>query len=195
MKRSLLYVGTATLALLALTAALFAVCVGHYVALERAVTQSGGTDVTCFALVYGGKLDAQSLEKAQNRLGSDIKLVRGGNGSVYGCLAADNPLECAACEIMARGVLGVDARVDRWVSGRAATGAAQSRQIPALRHDAGAALQAVTKRLLSGVDDSAVTQYQGMNSASARGRRYHAAARAGNDITYMLAEGYLPVDY
>ena len=50
------------------------------------------------------------------------------------------------------------------------------------------------ERLLAGQGERAAV-YGDARSASARGERYHAAARAGANIEYMLAEGYLPVDY
>ena len=45
------------------------------------------------------------------------------------------------------------------------------------------------------VGDAPATQYRGERSCSARGTRYHAAVCAGECAEYMIAEGYLPVEY
>lgn len=181
-----------TLALTLALGAALAHCGARYGRLADAVAREGGADAVCCALVYGGELSDAELKRARERLGAGITLERGARG-VYGFFAANAPLTGAVCELRLRGVLGLGARVDRWVCARGATGLNAGRELhvrPRALAPAG-----VVRQLMAAMGEPEAALYLGARSASARGEKYHAAARAGTNIEYMLAEGYLPVDY
>jgi len=196
MKRAIICAAAGICALLALLTAGYAV---RYAALEDIMARAGGADAACFAVVYGARLDDAALGRARDMLGAGAVLTQDADGRAYACLAAGDAWQCAALELRARGALGAWARADRWVEAtganalsapqRGADGAIEAR--PRL---GGYALDAAL-RLLCEAGDSVRGSYAGERSASARGDRYHAAARMGDEVTYMLAEGYLPIDY
>ena len=95
---------------------------------------------------------------------------------------ARSPIESAVYEMRLRGALGMNARADRWA-------AAQG-----VRLESDDMTDKVDD-MLGVVGDASATQYRGERSCSARGARYHAAVRAGEQTEYMIAEGYLPVEY
>lgn len=165
----------------------------RYAALERA---AGGAQASYHALIYGGAAPEGMFERLSGSLPAGAALLRGADGAVYGYASAASAWECALSEMRLRGALGAWARADRWTVAVGATRAQPGRAIPIDRAwgaQAGAG-QAV-ERLMRACGDEAATGYRDGVSASARGARCHAAARAGSEIEYMLADGYLPVDY
>lgn len=171
----------------------------RYGGLAGAMLRAGGSDISCFALLYGGRMDHAALERAQGLLGGDVALLRGGDGRVYGYVEAKDVWRCAALELRARGALGAWRYADRWVSARGASGLSAAARgceaaIEMPEAYADAALD-MTLRLLMQTGDRVRGSYASGRSASARGDRYHAAVRMGDDVIYMLAEGYLPIDY
>lgn len=194
MKMGIKCAGMAVLALGAALGIALACCGARYAALVSAVAREGGADAVCCALVYGREMSDAELARAQERLGPELRLARGAQGRVYGCFAAATPAAGALCEMRLRGELGLGARADRWCCARGGTGFEGGREIALRPRGAGSTPMRVVERLLAGRGERAAV-YGDARSASARGERYHAAARAGANIEYMLAEGYLPVDY
>ena len=96
--------------------------------------------------------------------------------------SARSPMESAVYEMRLRGALGMNARADRWAAAKG--GRLESDDMADKVED-----------MLGVVGDASATQYRGERSCSARGSRYHAAVCAGECAEYMIAEGYLPVEY
>lgn len=174
---------------LALSAAVCMAIVGmlfaytaKYAHLCSSAARAEGIMENCRALIHGGEMSDAELKQLRARLCGGMELVRGADGCVWGVLMAKNPLEAAMYEMQLRGALGMCARADRWVVARGG------------RIKADDALWAA-ERLLNAAGECAASHYRGVNSASVRGAKYHAAVRAGACAEYMIAEGYLPVDY
>lgn len=171
-----------------------------YSALRDAAERAGGADACCYALVYGGEMTEGGFAAARARVNSDINMQRGAFGDVYGWFCARDAAQCARMEGELRAALGEHARVDRWVVALGASSVQervpQDMRIPLRAAEPTEELSAAVMRLLSAVGDDVGSAYSQGRCASANGARYQAAARAGDDgIWYMLAEGYLPIDY
>lgn len=171
-----------------------------YAGLCEAVERAGGADACCYALVYGGEMTESAFAAASARVSGGINMQRGAFGDVYGWFCARDAAQCARMEGELRAALGDHARVDRWVVALGASGVQervpQDMRIPLRATEPTEELCAAVMRLLSAAGDGAVSAYSQGRCASANGARYQAAARAGDDgIWYMLAEGYLPIDY
>ena len=172
----------------------------HYAALRDAAERAGGADACCYALVYGGEMTEGGFAAARARVNSDINMQRGAFGDVYGWFCARDAAQCARMEGELRAALGEHVRVDRWVVALGASSVQervpQDMRIPLCAAEPTDELSAAVMRLLSAVGDDVGSAYSQGRCASANGARYQAAARAGGDgIWYMLAEGYLPIDY
>ena len=98
------------------------------------------------------------------------------------CLMSWIPMRPGAFLDDLRGALGMNARADRWAAAKG--GRLESDDMADKVED-----------MLGVVGDASATQYRGERSCSARGSRYHAAVCAGECAEYMIAEGYLPVEY
>lgn len=167
-----------------------------YRPLERAIQVECGARADYHVLVYGGKLSDSAMARLGVALPEGMELMRGADGAVYGYASATSSWGCALSELRLRGMLGASARADRWVTAVGATRVQRQTQIPVERGwSVDATLVDRAGRLLEACFDAALTQYAGNGCASARGEGYHAAVRAGAELEYMLADGYLPVDY
>lgn len=169
-----------------------------YAALYRPLERAVGAvcaHASYQVLVYGGGLAPDAVARLNGALPEGVELMCGDDGAVYGYAAASSAWSCALSELRLRGVLGATARADRWVTAVGATRVRQRAGLPVERGGGAAELAAQAERLLEACGDAALTRYVGPGCASARGADYHAAVRAGATLEYMLADGYLPVDY
>ncbi len=167
-------------------------CAALYRPLELAL--DGAAPARYHVLVYGGALSDAALARASRALPAGVELQRGSDGATYGYASANSAWGCALSELRLRSALGAAVRADRWITATAATRVERRAALPTGR-DLGATLSDAPRRLLAACADESRTSYVGANCASARGARYHAAVRAGAVLTYMLADGYLPIDY
>lgn len=182
MKKRILRAAAALAALIIMIAGMLAAYAARYVLLCNAIESAGGADTACHALICGKAIDEHELSQLRARLGEDVKFARGADGRVWGMFSTNSPLQGAVYEMRLRGALGMTARADRWASARG--GRLETADMADKADD-----------MLASVGDAAITHYRGTRSYSARGAEYHAAVRAGERAEYMIAEGYLPVDY
>ena len=182
MKKGILRAAAIAAAFVIMLSGMLAAYAARYYLLCKAVESAGGADVDYHALIHGGALGEYELTQLCARLGDEVVLTRGADGRVWGMFSARSPMESAVYEMRLRGALGMNARANRWAAAQG--GRLESDDMTDKVED-----------MLGVVGDAPATQYRGERSCSARGSSYHAAVRSGECAEYMIAEGYLPVEY
>lgn len=184
MKKAVVLCCIAAAALLSAVFGAHTAYVAHYVRLYEIMRHECNARPVFHVLIYGGYMPDAALNAARELAPRGASIILDRSGAAYGYAVSDSAYGCAASEFRLRGIFGASARSDRWISAALARASAGRNRAAD-----------IAVRLLARAGEAAITHYSGRHSASVRGARYHAAVRTGPNIEYMLAEGYLPIDY